>query len=1130
LHIFRVLPSPPPWRHHGGRKKQGLDKLNNNDTKVKEAVAKRQEGQPRSLDAPVPFSWKEPSLTPLQQTTRAIAMRAQQPRRPKRRRPSAAAGGPAMDLQAKVTQSGGPLGHSLEEYDPQEEETSSLLDTARRHDASAGLYGSRTAASTTRTNATRTVGRPRRLQFSQGAASTTTTQSLPSTRSRFSRPSQKSSVARPAVHVVCAISENMARETCVASLDAGSPTSLQVSKQGNGQTYAETLAYLEVLRPHEVLLNEGRQSSQLARKVLELYEQPGSSVTMGKRTNGGRIHASGGDEEEAPSDSRTIVKFVSRACFDQTRGAEVLRRVARPETYDATVIEEYILLSSLHAVLHYTQHSLGANFTSGSVFLSVNSGGNNRMTIDRSTLLQLELLVNSKTGKTKHSLIGTIDKTKTVVGGRLLRTNLMMPPTRIDTINARLDLVEAFLSNEDFFYSVLEHLSRFPDVDKVLSNVALVPKAEQEGVAENPSANQRLASKGISALVCIKSTLSAVPALGSVLQQQLDSVSSSQEESPGGRPGRDDATIQTDRSSLLVGLGGGGGSTSTGKVLTNHLLKAIIFTLDQPELAEILRAVSDVFTPSTEFSRNANAMRHQECFALKADDTGMMSVLRKAYLGNVDDIYKKADEYAELYGFHVVVKYTATRGHFLAVPADVGKDLPQMFIQPTKSGKFIHCTTEEINSLNMRSKDNVHDLLVRTYEQIQTVLNYARERYDALAALCDAIALLDMCHSFADTVSLGNGSWCRPLVFDPESPDPHDQADEASHELRTSLVIRNGRFGIEVPVSGDGTGDQFVPNDTYAACDKRFTLITGINGSGKSTYLKQLAIIVVLAHCGSYVPAEQASIPLRDRLCTRIGNSDDQENNISTFMLEMKETAFICNSAGPKSLVLVDELGRATSNEDGVALAWSVAEYLLKKKAMTFFVTHFQQLTGLAGMYPSVQNIHLDAALSTEGREIKYTHRVQPGACRVPTDYGVALADSCGWPSEVVKEAQLLEMQARTKMKAEFSCESATEWRQNQERSQELLTGILDSLVGCIEVSNAGSFEALRIDLASMRNKALPSDDGKLSEAIGSLLLKKKVGSAQATVDGDDNDNSSISSESSEGSLSTSSSSKGRVD
>ena len=109
-------------------------------------------------------------------------------------------------------------------------------------------------------------------------------------------------------------------------------------------------------------------------------------------------------------------------------------------------------------------------------------------------------------------------------------------------------------------------------------------------------------------------------------------------------------------------MGGGARSTSSGKLEANHLLRAIVCTLRQPELNEVLQAVSDIFTPSTEFSRNANAMRHQECFALKADEGGIMALLRKNYLANVDDIYKKADEYAELHGFHVIVKYTTLRG------------------------------------------------------------------------------------------------------------------------------------------------------------------------------------------------------------------------------------------------------------------------------------------------------------------------------------------------------------------------------------------------------------------------------------------------------------------------------------
>jgi DNA mismatch repair ATPase MutS len=170
--------------------------------------------------------------------------------------------------------------------------------------------------------------------------------------------------------------------------------------------------------------------------------------------------------------------------------------------------------------------------------------------------------------------------------------------------------------------------------------------------------------------------------------------------------------------------------------------------------------------------------------------------------------------------------------------------------------------------------------------------------------------------------------------------------------------------------------------------------------------LKQLGIICVLAHCGSFVPAEKAIIPVRDRLCTRIGISDDQEHNISTFLLEMKEIAFICRNAGPSSLILIDELGRATSNEDGVAIAWAVSEHLKSKKATTFFVTHYPQLTKLAGIYPGIGNQHMGAKFAKDGEAILYSHMIQNGACQMSSDYGVEIAATCGWPSDVIASAK----------------------------------------------------------------------------------------------------------------------------
>lgn len=363
----------------------------------------------------------------------------------------------ALDLEGKVAEAGGQSGFGLEvsaDGQQQQQQQASRISAEAGASAalpSAGIYGGRpnSAFSMANLRQTRLFQTPSVKQRAPTPASVANTQkSDRSGRSRFSKASNAmvsrstSAIRRraansemsPAVHVVCAISENLARETCVASLDAGSATSLQVTKQGNGQTYSETLAYLEILKPNEILLNEGRRNSQLVRKIMDLYNVTPSASAMdlhmehqgrrrGRQRRSQNASRSGDEPSVAQEDENSsrfgpgtgtaVVKFISRACFDQTRGAELLQRIARKETCDATLLEEYILLSAAHAVLHYTQQSLGASLAANSLHLSVNAGGNNRMTIDRSTLLQLELLINSRSGKVKDSLIGSIDCTKT---------------------------------------------------------------------------------------------------------------------------------------------------------------------------------------------------------------------------------------------------------------------------------------------------------------------------------------------------------------------------------------------------------------------------------------------------------------------------------------------------------------------------------------------------------------------------------------------------------------------------------------------------------------------------------------------------------------------------------------------
>ncbi|WP_047394050.1 DNA mismatch repair protein MutS [Chitinibacter sp. ZOR0017] len=204
--------------------------------------------------------------------------------------------------------------------------------------------------------------------------------------------------------------------------------------------------------------------------------------------------------------------------------------------------------------------------------------------------------------------------------------------------------------------------------------------------------------------------------------------------------------------------------------------------------------------------------------------------------------------------------------------------------------------------------------------------------------------------------------------------------------------------------------DDFIPNSVDFHLGRKLLLITGPNMGGKSTYMRQVALIVLMAHVGAYVPASSARIGQIDRIFTRIGASDDLAGGRSTFMVEMTETANILNNSGEHSLVLMDEVGRGTSTFDGLALAWSIAKALIEKnRSYTLFATHYFELTRLAQDYPQVANVHLDAVEHKD--RIVFLHAVQEGPAS--QSYGVAVASLAGVPREVIRHAKrkLLELE-----------------------------------------------------------------------------------------------------------------------
>jgi DNA mismatch repair protein MutS len=251
-----------------------------------------------------------------------------------------------------------------------------------------------------------------------------------------------------------------------------------------------------------------------------------------------------------------------------------------------------------------------------------------------------------------------------------------------------------------------------------------------------------------------------------------------------------------------------------------------------------------------------------------------------------------------------------------------------------------------------------------------------------LKQVARALGILDVLAALAELANLHR--YCRPQLT-PEA----------------RLDIKQGRHPVLERLLPAGT---FVPNDLALDQETRVLIVTGPNMSGKSTILRQAALTVLLAHVGSFVPARQARIGLTDRIFTRVGAVDDLGRGQSTFLVEMHETARILHQATPRSLVILDEIGRGTSTFDGLALAWAVAEHLHDLGGVgvgTLFATHYQELTELTRLKPRVKNFQVLVAES--GGNIVFLHQLAPGAA--PQSYGIQVAKLAGVPQAVIERA-----------------------------------------------------------------------------------------------------------------------------
>ncbi|MCH9610634.1 MAG: DNA mismatch repair protein MutS [Chlamydiales bacterium] len=350
----------------------------------------------------------------------------------------------------------------------------------------------------------------------------------------------------------------------------------------------------------------------------------------------------------------------------------------------------------------------------------------------------------------------------------------------------------------------------------------------------------------------------------------------------------------------------------------------------------------------------------------------------------------------EDYGIkNLKVSFNKVFGYYIEVSRGQSHLMPETFERRqtlVNAERFISPELKEYESRVLNSEEQILRIEAQLFSELmQKTLRFEEMIY----AAARAVAWIDVLHALADVAK--RNDFVRPKVDD-----------------STLLEIEGGRH----PVVESAIGREcFVKNDTTLGQDQ-LMLLTGPNMAGKSTYIRQVALLVIMAQIGSFIPADRAHIGVVDKIFTRIGASDDLARGQSTFMVEMTETANILNNVTSKSLVILDEVGRGTSTYDGLAIAWSVVEYLAKsegRQAKTLFATHYGELMQLEGMSPGIVNYH--AAVEECEERITFLHKIAPGGA--DKSYGIHVARLAGLPLTVVKRAtQILKKLENRKQEA----------------------------------------------------------------------------------------------------------------
>lgn len=533
----------------------------------------------------------------------------------------------------------------------------------------------------------------------------------------------------------------------------------------------------------------------------------------------------------------------------------------------------------------------------------------NFMLLDSSTRRNLELVETLREKQKRGSLLWVLDKTKTAMGARMLRSDVEQPLTNADLITDRLDAVDELLHNMMAREELREYLNPIYDLERLNTRIVY------------QTANPR-------DLLAFKNSVAMLPAIKTVLADF--------------------------KSKNLV------------------------------ELSENIDSLSDICADIDAAICEEPPISSRDGGILKDGYNEEVDRLRKAKTEGKKWLAELEVKERERTGIkNLKIKYNKVFGYYLEVTNSYKDLVPADYQRKQTLANAERFFTPELKELEDTILGAEDKLISLEYELFRQLRNRIASEVSRIQTTAKAIARLDVYASLAYVAEKNH--YCRPKI-----------------NTRGLIDIKGGRH----PVVEQMMDQQlFIDNDTYLDNKKqRVSIITGPNMAGKSTYMRQSALIVLMAQIGCFVPAKSANIGIVDRIFTRVGASDDLASGQSTFMVEMNEVANILRNATKDSLLILDEIGRGTSTFDGLSIAWAVVEHISNVKligAKTLFATHYHELTELEGKLEGVHNYCI--AVKENGDDIVFLRKIVPGGA--DKSYGIAVAKLAGLPDEVIDRA-----------------------------------------------------------------------------------------------------------------------------